>query len=381
MDALRGLAALGIVGVHAYNAIHTRAFPGHGYLDNLAEGLAIGVPVFFALSGFLLFRPALAALARGARPPGALTFWRRRALRILPAYWVALTLTALLVPDAARGAFSDRWWVFYLFGQSFSLTDNFHGLAVAWTLSVEVCFYLVLPALVALVAVAARRVGWERAAWGLIVPLFLLGPVIHFLNTFEFDSRGLVLFIQKITYALPGETNFFAVGMALAVLSVRERTPPLARRPTLTWSLAGLVFALIALAFCFTHPYGGLDFRTRFVGYDLLATAFTALVLLPAAFDLRPGLPRAVLAWPPMVFVGVVSYGLYLWHVPAETWLLDHGLGPVQAWSYVPRVLVTFLVVGAPSLFLATVSHYVVELPFLRRKDRARASGSASGSA
>lgn len=376
MDALRGVAALSIVAGHAYNSLHTQPAE-HGYLDNLAEGLAVGVPVFFALSGFLLFRPYLAALNAGHPLPSMRSFFRRRALRILPAYWVALTVCGLLLPDSAPGVFGDRWWVFYLFGQAYSLTDNFDGLAVAWTLSVEVSFYLVLPMLGGLVAVAARWIGWRRSAWLLVGLLIVLGLSVRVLNTIGFEDRGAVVAIQRIVYGLPGEAGFFAVGMALAIVSVGGPTPRLAGRPSLTWALACGVFLLTAAWFAFTHPYGGLDFRTRFVASHVLAMAFTALVLLPAAFEGHRGVPRAVLRWPPLVFTGVVSYGLYLWHVPLEGWLLGNVLGGVQESAFAPRIAVTFAVVLAASLAIAAVRYYVVELPFLRLKDRRARPGSA----
>ena len=373
MDSLRGLGALAVVFAHVYYRF-TGAPPGHhGYLDDLHNTIIVVVPIFFALSGFLLFRPFLAALASGRRVPSAIVFYRRRVLRVVPAYWLALTVCAIVFPVAAVGAFSHRWWVFYLFGQSFSLTDNFHGIAVAWTLSVDAGFYLVLPGLAWLVARWAPRIGWERAAWRVVVPMLVLGPVVHTLNTFTFASRDLVVFIQKITYALPGETNHFGVGMALAVLTLRERPPRLAQRPALTWFLAGLVFALIAAFFSFNKPYGNLDFRTRFILNDLLTMVFVVLAMLPAAFDVHPGLPRRVLAWPPLLFVGAVSYGLYIWHFPTGQWLLRHGLGPVQAWDYVPRLVTTYAAVLALALVLATASYYVVEPPFLRLKERRRA--------
>jgi peptidoglycan/LPS O-acetylase OafA/YrhL len=363
MDALRGAAALSIVVGHSYG------LGGLRLADALVSGVAISVQVFFALSGFLLFRPMLAALARGEPLPSMRTFFRRRILRVVPAYWVALTLGGLLVPAGVPQVFGHHWWVFYFFGQAYSLTDNLHGLAQAWTLSVEASFYIALPLLASVAAALARRVGWERAAWLVVGPLLAVGPAVHVLNTIHFSSSWLVVFVEKITYGLPGEANFFAIGMALAIVSVRGHTPRLALRPTLAWGLAAGVYVLTAALFGFIKQYGGLDFRTRFIANDLLGMVFTGLALLPATFDFGRGMPGAVLRWRPLVFTGMVSYSLYLWHVPVGVWLLRHGLNGIESWSYLPRTVIGIVAVVAPSLVIATVSYRFVELPFLRRKE------------
>jgi peptidoglycan/LPS O-acetylase OafA/YrhL len=364
MDALRGMAAVGIVMGHSYGPLS-----GVTLLDNAAGMSGVAVQVFFALSGFLLFRPYVSAFARGEKGPSVRRFLRRRALRILPAYWVALTLAALLFGSViVPGVFSDRWWVFYGFVQVYSFSDNFRGLGVAWTLCVEVSFYLALPLLAALV----RRIG----PWPVIVPMLVLGPVVHLLNTISFSDPDVIIFIHRIVYALPGECSFFAVGMALAVFSVRETPSPvrwLSERPTVCWGLAAAVYLLACNFLSFTVPVGGLDFRTRFVGVHLAILVIVFLALVPAAFDRRPGVPRTVLEWRPLVFAGAVSYGLYLWHAPVGVWSAGHIIQtPILEWDFAARFPLTFVVTLGGGLLFATISYYVVELPFLRLKDRGR---------
>jgi peptidoglycan/LPS O-acetylase OafA/YrhL len=289
---------------------------------------------------------------------------------VIPGYWVALTVCGLVLADGALEVFGDRWWVFYFFGQSYSLTDNYNGLAVAWTLSVDVTFYLLLPVFVWLIARLSQRMSWERAAWIVIAPLIVLGPAVRVLNSIDFESHEFVIAIQKIVYAFPGEANFFGIGMGLAVLSVRGRPPWLARRPTLSWSLAAVIYLFTAWCLSFTDPYGDLSFGVRFLANDGLSMAMVILLMLPTVFDERPGPVRTAMGWRPLMFAGIVAYGLYLWHAPLELWLFDNLIGGVLDWALVPRVAVTFAVLLAVSLAVGTLSYYVIELPFLRYKEK-----------
>lgn len=367
LDAVRGFWALFVVLAHVYNPPGARP-SHHGFVENFTGGFRVAVEVFFALSGFVLFRPFLRAIAAGEGLPSVRTYLRRRAFRVLPAYWVALTLCGWWFAEGAPGVYTDRWWVFYFFGQSFSTVDNFRGISVAWSLSVEVGFYITLPLMVWIIARLARRVGWEAAAWAMIAFLTVMGITLRVLNSFEFDTRSVTVFFQKTVHAFQGEANYFAIGMAFAVLSVRGTVPRLASRPTLCWALGLGVYCLDVAFVGFTNPYGGLDFQTRFIANDIVDMVVVVLFLLPAFFDVRPGLPRAVLSWPPLVALGVVSFAAYLWHVPIATWLLDHVLTDVTQWDYVPRLVTTYVVVLIPTVLIAIVSYRVVELPFLRRK-------------
>jgi len=95
LDAVRGLAALAVVGFHAYKDL--AGMPGWDTaLGTFAFSLQWAVPVFFVLSGFLLYRPFAAAIADGTQRPAAIPFLLRRAARIFPAYWVALAFFGTL---------------------------------------------------------------------------------------------------------------------------------------------------------------------------------------------------------------------------------------------------------------------------------------------
>ena len=114
-----------------------------------------GVAIFFLISGFLLYRPFLAA-RRSGRTLRLRDFYRRRALRIVPAYWVALTL--FIVFGFVSGVTAHNWWIFYGFAQIYSLGTIGHGIGVAWTLCIEVTFYAALPAFAFAAAQLAKSI-------------------------------------------------------------------------------------------------------------------------------------------------------------------------------------------------------------------------------
>ena len=97
----------------------------------------------------------MAAGAAGKPRPSTSRYLRRRALRILPAYWFALT--ALAIFPGIVGPFSDEWWRYYFFLQLYDARTLGLGIPVAWTLCVEVTFYLLLPLWAGLVARAGSR--------------------------------------------------------------------------------------------------------------------------------------------------------------------------------------------------------------------------------
>ena len=186
--------------------------------DYLAR-MDIGVSIFFALSGFLLFRPYVEALVDGSPFLAATEFWRRRVLRIVPAYWLALTVIVLAF---GRTLHSVRDAVtFYGFLQIYDRERFLGGLVQAWSLCTEMSFYAFLP----LFALALRR--WLRrrpgavrlpALLGAVVGLYAVGAawrVALYAGDPSFESNGL--------FWLPGQIDHFAIGMGLAVTRCGRR--------------------------------------------------------------------------------------------------------------------------------------------------------------
>jgi peptidoglycan/LPS O-acetylase OafA/YrhL len=382
-DSIRGLAVLAVIFCHSAGfsgAFHSASWGWATFYAGMG-----GVSVFFALSGFLLYRPFVAAHAGIRRAPSIGSYLRRRALRILPAYWVALTLLA--VWPGISGPFTSHWWVYYGFGQVYSHYYIAHGLGVAWSLCVEVSFYLLLPVIAAGVARAVTRFGgrhWWRVELAALASLAAVGiagwALVQTGSLPTWGANTLVCYI-----------DVFAGGMALAVASVAierggrlpRRVESACRRSWMWWLAAALGVFVAHRAFDMYHldnlhqPPAPLS---DVLACQLLLAIAAALVLVPAVFG-SGGAIRRLLSTRALGFVGLVSYGMYLWHHPLQAWLANfHAAGlpttqgpAIQHWvgGHQITLVLTVATVGV-SLAIATVSYYVVELPFLRRKERRR---------
>jgi peptidoglycan/LPS O-acetylase OafA/YrhL len=384
-DSLRAIAALSVL------SFHVAAIAGaleRGFAGNMLAMLSRGVILFFVISGFLLYRPFVAARAHGRPRPDVARYARRRVLRIVPAYWVALTVLAVF--PGIPGVFSDDWWRYYFFLQLYSESTFTGGIAVAWTLCVEVSFYLLLP----LYALAVGRIGarsgpraWLRAELVALAGLAALGVVIQLAEARQEVS-------MSVGQSLLGQLTWFALGMGLAVASVAVerggRRPQvvaiIAERSGLLW--LGALASFVGLALLL-HPGGLLGIAQALeteqsVPRTLAAIALTAslsgLLVLPAVFGTDAGgIPRRLLAAAPLAWLGLISYGIYLWHLPlaqligmppeASLFSSDAGLDLV---GRVPQGTTPVLLAAtvAATVAVAAVSYYVVELPFLRRKER-----------
>jgi peptidoglycan/LPS O-acetylase OafA/YrhL len=384
-DSLRGIAVLCII------AFHVSSVTGALAAGLVGDGLAVLGPqaliLFFVISGFLLYRPFVAARAGARRAPRIGRYARRRVLRIVPAYWLALTVLAIF--PGIVGVFSGDWWRFYFFGQLYSRDTVGGGIPVAWSLCVEVTFYLLLP----FWAMAVRRLAlgtgpraWLRAELVALVLVALGGVAVQLAA-----SRNVVSDLVATT--LLGQIVWLSLGMALAVASVAaERAPTEPRvvrvvveHPGWCWLGAGAAFVALTLLL---RPGGLLGIvqtltTSQPVAKTLAAIALglvlNALLVLPAIFGERAGgVPRRLLAAAPLAWLGLVSYGIYLWHL-AVTEVL--GL-PADAAHFSARGLdlagridhlttpILYVLVVAVTAMIAAASYYLVELPFLRRKER-----------
>jgi peptidoglycan/LPS O-acetylase OafA/YrhL len=372
-DGLRAIAAIMVVGVHS--AFVSGLTPRDPAVGIYTARLESGVAVFFLISGFLLYRPFVVAHLQGAKKPSTGGFWIRRLLRIVPAYWVALTASLLILGTAAIGPGGWRAYLtHYLFAQIYFPDQRLHGLTQAWTLCVEMSFYLVLPLYAA--AIGARRAlrGPRHRVRAEVTGLAGLAVISVLWRLFVYaHPQGPGSLSASMAVWLPAELDLFALGMGLAVVSAwtRESGEPRwlghAALPWVSWALAAVTFWGIA--------HLGTPILPDYVQSDLdlarqsLYGLFALFLLAPAVFGSQDrGLVRRLLRSWPMASLGVISYGIYLWH---QTWIdrvLAH-LGPrslfnLEFWG------LFFGVLGA-SILAASVSYFVIERPALRLKGRA----------
>ncbi|UTI62354.1 acyltransferase [Paraconexibacter antarcticus] len=355
LDALRGVAALAIVALHAWLYTTTVAEKGDSLGDAVVHQLRLGVPLFFVLSGFLLYRSWVVA-ARGGRPlPRLGTYARRRAARVVPAYAAALLGSLLLLAPLAdvRGVDIPPLHalpLFAVFASNLSPATTGALDPPMWTLAVEVQFYVLLPVLawLALDAPERRDTRVPGTARLLAPPLVLLAGGTLF-NLAHAVGAGSIV----VATSLPALAPCFACGMAAAVLAER---PTVRRRPPGVRILVLLAAAALVVLDGGWHEadagYAGRILR------DLPAAAGFAAVILVAAQ--ARGTTARVLATAPFRVLGALSFPVYLWHMPLMLGLRGAHVFPEH------HPAAAFAAVLAVTLPVAWLSWTFVERPGIR---------------
>jgi peptidoglycan/LPS O-acetylase OafA/YrhL len=366
-DSLRAIAAISVLGFHAaFFQLVTSDTPIRAYTAHLD----VGVTVFFLISGFLLYRPFVRARLKGEQTPHTGAYAWRRFLRITPAYWVALTVVTIWL--SVDGVFTLRGIpTYYGFAQIYDFKTSLGGIGQAWTLCVEVTFYAFLP----LWALFMRRVGGgvrrELVALALLWVASLAYKVWALKQVGPNDLTN-----GPYLQPLPNFLDQFAMGMALAVLSVqielRDRVPPwaelLRRHDWIAWLFAAIAFWLVSTQIGFTgRPFEGAS-RREFLGRHELYS-LVALGLVVSAIFAVPGrgLAGRVLGNRVLSYLGLISYGIYLYHFAVvhqvNEWIGHSIGGPAEL-----QLLATGALAVLGAALIASLSYYVVERPALRLK-------------
>jgi peptidoglycan/LPS O-acetylase OafA/YrhL len=341
MDSMRAIAAITILLAHCSLWAGVYADGADATTREFVSRLEAAVAIFFLVSGFLLYRPFIAANLAGDKVDNRAYAWRRF-LRIVPAYWVALTLIALLY--GWHYIFTlDNFWRYYGFAQVYSVNTATGGISQAWTLCIEVTFYAFLPFWAIGMRALTRRAQTIRGK--LKVELAAVGALILFGFLWQLwivhADGSQVKTGRPSLISLPAFIDFLAIGMLLAVASLwwehSERPPRLVRAierfPSLCWAFSIGCFVLVSIGIGLTgkffEPVTPVQFLARHELYGLIALG----VITPAVIgDPKQGwLRRFVLSNPLLLWIGVVSYGFYLWHQAVIGRLMSYDLkGSIQ---------------------------------------------------
>jgi peptidoglycan/LPS O-acetylase OafA/YrhL len=355
LDAIRGLAILGVVCYHGfYWAVALDAYSSWQriFLKTMSVG-QYGVNLFFILSGFLITG---ILLDTRHREDYYKRFYLRRALRILPAYY--LTLLILVVFGLTTKGFL---WMSLLC--SSNLAPIF-GISMAypvlWSLAVEEHFYLVWP-------LAVKRIS-PRGLLGLAISLMVLSPALRYCCSLLPAKYGAI--VRGCSYYTWNCFDGLALGAVMALMARRMNDN---RRRFLRFSLAligiGLAIAVVGLPFGITTRMNPVGEALQWVPWQFGLAGMLGIFVVAGS-----GKWRGLVAPRILTFIGTISYGVYLYHLlssMAYHWVAKRT-GFDQHWNLDlwERTWLEIAVWGTGAVALAYLSRWYFEEPFLRLKDR-----------
>jgi peptidoglycan/LPS O-acetylase OafA/YrhL len=323
LDGLRAVALLVVMGYHF----------GVGWL----QGGFFGLDIFYVLSGYLITGLLVSEYARRGRIAlGA--FWLRRARRLLPALLVVLVAVSIAVrfaepagtyPDQLMSSLSalfdfSNWWQIASAGHYFVATGPVYPLAHTWSLAVEEQFYLVWPLVVVAVMHLSRSFarGLRVLAVSSVAGVVASAVEMALLYTPGTDTT-------RIYFGTDTHAQSILVGSVLActMTSIQRRrgsggmAPRASSAPLATLLV---VVGLVGLAgtVTLTSTLGGTDAFDYRGGF--LVSALSAAAVIVGAVCVPRGPLARVLSVRPLVWIGTISYGAYLWHFPVFV-VLDTG--------------------------------------------------------
>jgi peptidoglycan/LPS O-acetylase OafA/YrhL len=307
------------------------------------SGGALGVDVFFVLSGFLITSLLLVDHANTGRVI-SVGFWARRARRLLPAVFVFVAILIVYAVFVARpgelGPLRDGAIATLLYVRNYwGATDSSPLTGHLWSLSVEEQFYIAWPFLLALLAVLTRRRRW------LVVTVLALAGASAAMMAFRYAGTHSIRYVYVATET---RAQDLLVGSALGIVLFGRRFRGVALEVAGFFALAFLVLATVKVS----------DFRPQLYQGGFLAVSFAAAVLIAASVSEGSPRLRALLSWRPLVWIGLISYGLYLYHVPLFAFVDAQYVVTAEPARFVLR----FLLVG----LVATASYVFIERPIRR---------------
>jgi len=359
LDGVRAIACLAVLSYHAnflarnygiWNPLKSNVWnplkDSNAALIYFGES---GVILFFLLSGFLLFLPFAKVLLFDGKWPSVRRFYLRRFFRIIPGYFVALFLIILFFhPEFFHAVHRSQLFEFLTFRMSNDLSQQVNG--PFWTLAIEFQFYMLLPILAWLFSMIVRRgaLSWRvvkltgcllvMLAWGLFSRYWgLLTTGVPAQNSLQ----SFFLILKPYVYGDTGKYfEVFAVGMLIAMVYVYTQNVPnreIWLKRFERWSawvlLVGLVIlgflSLLHLYYINIDPYDYHKYDPVFSFMDPHTKLFSQIWLQwgPIAYAISYGLGMYALLYgskrlkwlfelPVLRWVGLISFSLYMWHLP-----------------------------------------------------------------
>lgn len=362
LDGIRGIAILLVVFQHYITPFVGPLLPGLGSLNNVFALAWSGVDLFFVLSGFLIGGILLDAKDSSNYFK---VFYIRRVCRTFPLYfaWLFLYLIILLfLPNALQkfgtvfeGSFPI--WSYFTFTQNIYAGLGYSGpgwLGITWSLAVEEQFYLLLPILI--------RFAPKRYLWVIVLGFVLMAPVLRVLVFLHYPHSTIANY-----FLLPSRIDTLMIGVlcAMAIRNNRVKLWLELRAKDLYLLFAILLGGIVLMAS--ENVTNVRSFDMALYGYTWLAL-FYALLLLIAISEQR-GMIKAIANFAPLRKLGIVAYGVYLFHEGVNGIMFGLFFDTEPTISNIPEALTTVLSFGL-TVLLAYVSWRFFEKPIVKMGHR-----------
>jgi len=328
-------------------------------------GSWIAIQMFFVLSGFLI----TAMLASEGDRNGRISlkgFYSRRAARLLPPLVLTIALIAIYaslvhVADASRRVWGDSLAAMFYFAdyrQALGHAPFFGFLAQTWSLSVEEQFYVIWSVLMVATLVSHRR----RLAYGFALGGLVLSMVDRLWQVYSAPHFNDVVF-TRVYYAFDTRSDAIFLGCLLGLLANDGYLSEWRR-----WSTRIISFAAAAsIAFLIWILFNSPLFQERMVVWWIPLTTLASAVIIVYFVICPKGITSRFVGLAPFVFLGDLTYTLYLIHWPVYLVLQPGPTG--THWSYWPTELVRLAIIFA----IAIGSWFLVEKPLMRWRQRSAA--------
>lgn len=362
LDTMRAVGALAVLTTHT--SFQTGEYLGNGLGGTFLARLDVGVAIFFVLSGFLLSRSHFARKKVGLPAASTGRYYEKRALRILPVYWVTVAIALALVPgNEVYG--SGQWVSSLLMLDSYRLKALPHGLTHMWSLSVEVAFYVILPLLMLVARGSRRRVGMVLVLM-VTTNLLWLGWLAQEVEPHVAGSTGLWL---------PGYLTWFAGGVALAWMHVELQAghggrvvsacAAFLQLPGVCWTTVGGLMLLVA-----TPIAGPIVLLTgteaESVAKHVVYAAVGVLLVGTGVFADSSGSYARTMSLRPLRHLGRISYSIFCIHLA----VLSLTFEVLAIEPFTGNGLLVWAVTVALTLVASELFYFLVEMPALRLKRR-----------
>jgi len=382
--ALRGFACLMVVTIHCAPPRKSIIYGDVDLSWLMFSHGAIAVWIFFVLSGYLMGK-VFYTKRYTAEIAGVIKFWRNRALRILPLYYFAVLILSIFVyPEVLK--FSNWGYLLRIFTFTYHPYISFTAVKfndVFWSLSTEVQFYLIVPFIYSLIQ---NRLNNQKKVFIAASLVIIITFIIRGLLWISFHNE----ITQDMGYAFkywytPLITNLdlFLCGFFVNEL-IQNKTIKLNYTKSLIIQILSVTLIILLYLFTAHHLYhqelwnlpnrsGGWRTLTTILILQPLTAIITSFFIFAFEKDVYHEFTKneklsfnTILKNPSRILeiIGNLSYGIYIWHMPIITRTYDVFNAKIPIEAFYIRLTATLIL----STVLATVTYYLVEVPFSRWK-------------